>query len=53
MAVDVVVIGAGQAGLATAHHLVRQGFGPEQGYVVLAAADGPGGEWQHLSPSLL
>jgi len=49
---DVVVIGAGQAGLSTAWALARQGFEPESGFVVLDADDGPGGAWQHRWPSL-
>jgi cation diffusion facilitator CzcD-associated flavoprotein CzcO len=50
--VDVVVIGAGQAGLSTARSLVRQGFEPETGFVVLDADAAPGGAWQHRWPSL-
>ncbi|MCW2683104.1 MAG: putative flavoprotein involved in transport [Blastococcus sp.] len=50
--VDVVVIGAGQAGLSTAWALARQGFRPERGYVVLDGDDRPGGAWQHRWPSL-
>jgi cation diffusion facilitator CzcD-associated flavoprotein CzcO len=50
--VEVVVIGAGQAGLSTAWALARQGFEPETGFVVLDADDGPGGAWQHRWPSL-
>ena len=49
---DVVVIGAGQAGLSTAWALARQGFAPESGFVVLDADAGPGGAWQHRWPSL-
>ncbi|MFI7701251.1 FAD-dependent oxidoreductase [Nonomuraea sp. NPDC049480] len=45
---DVVVIGAGQAGLSSAYFLQRFGFEP----VVLDAAPGPGGAWRHRSPSL-
>lgn len=44
---DVVVIGAGQAGLSTAYGLLRQGFQPHTGFVVLDADAGPGGAWQH------
>jgi cation diffusion facilitator CzcD-associated flavoprotein CzcO len=51
-AVDVVVIGAGQAGLSTAWALARQGFAPESGFVVLDAGGAPGGAWQHRWPSL-
>jgi cation diffusion facilitator CzcD-associated flavoprotein CzcO len=50
--VEVVVIGAGQAGLSTAWALTRQGFEPGAGFVVLDADDGPGGAWQHRWPSL-
>jgi cation diffusion facilitator CzcD-associated flavoprotein CzcO len=50
--VDVVVIGAGQAGLSTAWALARQGFAPETGFVVLDADEFPGGAWQHRWPSL-
>jgi cation diffusion facilitator CzcD-associated flavoprotein CzcO len=50
--VDVVVIGAGQAGLSSAWALARQGFAPETGFVVLDGDDGPGGAWQHRWPSL-
>jgi cation diffusion facilitator CzcD-associated flavoprotein CzcO len=50
--VDVVVIGAGQAGLSTAWALARQGFEPATDFVVLDADDGPGGAWQHRWPSL-
>ena len=42
--VEVVVIGAGQAGLSTAHHLKRLGAAP---FVVLDANERPGGAWQH------
>jgi thioredoxin reductase len=50
--VDVVVIGAGQAGLSTARSLARQGFEPQIGFVVLDADAHPGGAWQHRWPSL-
>ncbi|RBY89247.1 NAD(P)-binding domain-containing protein [Blastococcus sp. TF02A-30] len=50
--VDVVVIGAGQAGLSTAYGLLRQGFERGSGFVVLDADAGPGGAWQHRWPSL-
>ncbi|MFE1991181.1 NAD(P)-binding domain-containing protein [Streptomyces parvulus] len=50
--VEVVVIGAGQAGLAAAHHLRRTGFEPERDFVVLDHAPGPGGAWQFRWPSL-
>ncbi|RSN62086.1 pyridine nucleotide-disulfide oxidoreductase [Streptomyces sp. WAC 04229] len=50
--VQVVVIGAGQAGLAAAYHLRRTGFEPERDFVVLDHAPGPGGAWQFRWPSL-
>lgn len=48
----VVVIGAGQAGLSAAHHLVRRGLRPFRDFVVLDANDGPGGAWRHRWDSL-
>ncbi|MGY1595031.1 NAD(P)-binding domain-containing protein [Geodermatophilus sp. SYSU D00708] len=50
--VEVVVIGAGQAGLSAAHHLARQGFEPGAGFVVLDGEARAGGAWQHRWPSL-
>ena len=49
---DVVVIGAGQAGLSSAYFLRRAGFEPCAGYVVLDGDRAPGGAWQHRWPSL-
>lgn len=49
---DVVVIGAGQAGLSSAYFLRRAGFEPGTGYVVLDGDPAPGGAWQHRWPSL-
>ncbi|MET0236281.1 MAG: NAD(P)-binding domain-containing protein [Kibdelosporangium sp.] len=46
---DVVVIGAGQAGLSSAYYL--QYYGVDD-YVLLDAADGAGGAWRHRWPSL-
>lgn len=46
---DVVVIGAGQAGLSSAYYLRHYGF---TDYVVLDGAQGPGGAWQHRWPSM-
>lgn len=48
---DVVVIGAGQAGLSAAYHLRRRGL-DESSFVVLDANEGPGGAWRHRWPSL-
>ncbi|MFF5161027.1 NAD(P)-binding domain-containing protein [Streptomyces sp. NPDC000348] len=50
--VDVVVVGAGQAGLSSAHHLRRAGFEPDRDFVVLDHSPGPGGAWQFRWPSL-
>lgn len=50
--VDVVVIGAGQAGLSSAYHLQRRGLQPDHGMAVLDANPGPGGAWRHRWPSL-
>ncbi|MGW5241324.1 FAD-dependent oxidoreductase [Monashia sp. NPDC004114] len=47
--VEVVVVGAGQAGLSVAYHLARLGVGP---FVVLDANERPGGAWQHRWDSL-
>jgi cation diffusion facilitator CzcD-associated flavoprotein CzcO len=44
---DVVVIGAGQAGLSAAYGLRRAGLAPGPGFVVLDGEDGPGGAWRH------
>jgi hypothetical protein len=49
---DVVVIGAGQAGLSAAYGLRRAGLEPGPGFVVLDGEDGPGGAWQHRWPTL-
>jgi thioredoxin reductase len=49
---DVVVIGAGQAGLSAAYHLRRRGLEPGRDFVVLDANSGPGGAWRHRWPSL-
>ena len=44
---DIVVIGAGQAGLSSAYHLRRRGLPPVRVYVVLDQNTRPGGAWQH------
>ncbi len=45
---DTLVVGAGQAGLAAAHHLVSQGSQP----VILEASAGAGGSWPRYYDSL-
>ncbi|WP_153815066.1 NAD(P)-binding domain-containing protein [Streptomyces sp. SUK 48] len=50
--VEVVVVGAGQAGLAGAYHLRRAGYEPDRDFVVLDHSPAPGGAWQFRWPSL-
>ncbi|WP_342016357.1 NAD(P)-binding domain-containing protein [Devosia soli] len=50
--VDIVIIGAGQAGLSSAYHLKSLGLTPGRGFVVLDQAPQPGGAWQYRWPSL-
>ena len=50
--IDVVVIGAGQAGLAAAFHLRRAGYVPDRDFVVLDHSPRPGGAWQFRWPTL-
>lgn len=50
--VDIVVIGAGQAGLSAAYHLKRAGLQPGKGFVVLDDEYAAGGAWQHRWDSL-
>jgi cation diffusion facilitator CzcD-associated flavoprotein CzcO len=57
--VDVVVIGAGQAGLSAAYHLQRRGYVPlpragadDRTFVVLDSEQRAGGAWQHRWPTL-
>ncbi|MCH0570419.1 NAD(P)/FAD-dependent oxidoreductase [Streptomyces sp. MUM 136J] len=50
--IEVVVIGAGQAGLSAAYHLRRTGHEPGRDFVVLDHSPGPGGAWQFRWPSL-
>ena len=45
---DVIVIGAGQAGLAIGHHLARQ----DRRFTILEAADGPAAAWRGRWDSL-
>ncbi|MGY5128029.1 NAD(P)-binding domain-containing protein [Streptomyces nigrescens] len=50
--VEVVVVGAGQAGLAAAFHLQRVGYQPDRDFVVLDHSPRPGGAWQFRWPTL-
>ncbi|WP_436739851.1 NAD(P)-binding domain-containing protein [Streptomyces sp. BBFR102] len=50
--VDVLVVGAGQAGLSAAYHLRRSGLVPGEDFVVLDHAPRPGGAWQFRWPTL-
>ena len=45
---DVIIVGAGQAGLATAYYLRRQGLDP----LLLDAQPTPGAAWLHVWPSM-
>lgn len=49
---EIVVVGAGQAGLSSAYHLKRLGVAPARGFVVLDQNAQPGGAWQHRWSSL-
>lgn len=46
--IDVIVIGAGQAGLATGYYLRRAGVD----FTILDAQEAPGGAWRHVWSSL-
>ncbi|PJE99732.1 pyridine nucleotide-disulfide oxidoreductase [Streptomyces carminius] len=50
--VEVVVVGAGQAGLSGAYHLRRAGWEPGRDFVVLDGSPHPGGAWQFRWPTL-
>ncbi len=49
---EIVVIGAGQAGLSSAYHLRQRGLTPGRGFVVLDQSPQAGGAWQFRWPSL-
>ena len=49
---EIVVIGAGQAGLSAAYHLKKRGLAAHRGFVVLDRSPAPGGAWQFRWPSL-
>ena len=50
--VEVAVIGAGQAGLATGYHLRRAGLTPGSDFQLIDAAQEPGGSWSRMWPGL-
>lgn len=47
-----IVIGAGQAGLATAQQLAHHGLVPGEDFLLIDANPGPGGAWRHRWDSL-
>lgn len=49
---EIVVIGAGQAGLSTAYYLRKRGLEVGRGFVVLDQSPEAGGAWQFRWPSL-
>jgi len=49
---DIVVIGAGQAGLSSAYYLKQRGLAPGRGFIVLDQSPEAGGAWQFRWPSL-
>ena len=49
---EVVVIGAGQAGLSSAYHLKKRGLEPGRGFVVVDGSPRAGGAWQFRWTSL-
>ncbi|GGR73136.1 hypothetical protein GCM10008959_38170 [Deinococcus seoulensis] len=49
---DIVIIGAGQAGLPAAYHLRQRGLPPCRGFVLLDRSPGPGSAWQFRWPTL-
>ncbi|WP_051024245.1 NAD(P)-binding domain-containing protein [Nocardia aobensis] len=49
---EIVVIGAGQAGLSVGYHLRRLGLTPGVDFVIVDHSPGPGGAWQFRWPSL-
>ncbi|WP_203217485.1 NAD(P)-binding domain-containing protein [Nocardia arthritidis] len=49
---EILVIGAGQAGLSAGYHLQRLGLRPEHEFLIVDHAQAPGGAWQFRWPSL-
>ncbi|MVU79145.1 pyridine nucleotide-disulfide oxidoreductase [Nocardia sp. ET3-3] len=50
--VDILVIGAGQAGLSVGYHLHRLGLRPERDFLIVDHYPAAGGAWQFRWPSL-
>ncbi|MEU4393347.1 ArsO family NAD(P)H-dependent flavin-containing monooxygenase [Kribbella sp. NPDC023855] len=50
--VGTVIVGGGQAALATGFYLRRAGLTPGQDFVILDASDRPGGAWAKMWPTL-
>ncbi|MCU1646319.1 MAG: Senecionine N-oxygenase [Nocardia sp.] len=50
--VEILVIGAGQAGLSVGYHLQRLGLRPEQDFLIVDHSPAAGGAWQFRWPSL-
>ena len=46
--VGVAVVGGGQSALATGYYLRRAGLTPGEDFVIVDAADRPGGAWQRM-----
>ena len=49
---EIVIIGAGQAGLSSAYYLTRRGLENDRGYLILDNSPRAGGAWQFRWPSL-
>ena len=49
---DIVIIGAGQAGLSSAYYLTKRGVPNNRGYLILDGSPQAGGAWQFRWPSL-
>ena len=49
---QILVIGAGQAGLSAAYHLKRRRLRSNHDFLIVDQASAPGGAWQHRWPSL-
>lgn len=45
---EVAIVGGGQAGLATGYYLRRAGLVPGEDFVILDAAEEPGGSWARM-----